>query len=614
LNALTWSWEVPELLAAAWLVPILAWSLAAAHRRLWSRSRLRWLLVSALNLLLALALASLLNPPEWLRPASQGAVLLTTGAEPAPASVGVFVTPDIETPPEAASLLLHAGQLPLRQPALGKLEIRGHGLEAAEARALPDGLDVTFQPPELEGLIRPDWPRTVTAGTPARLSAEFASQDQRPVDIELTDPGGRVIAEQRVPTGTPFQITFRPAAPGLAEYRLTVKRDDGILASEPVAIEVTGGRTVDLLVLQSAPSFEARALRRWAGDRGARVRVRTRVSEDRWISQGVNLTTEELDAEPNPALLGRIDLLVVDGRAWATLSEDRRSWISDAVEQGLGLLILADTALLETPKPGRGRVLDGFELEAQPGTPTETIPALSGMDSDMALPLAAIAIGGPAIHPMLAGASGELIEAWRDHGFGRVAVSRLSERFRWAITGDKPAFAAYWNKVMSTLARSRTPPALLAPDTNHLTRPGLLTQVCALSHGTRLQIAVSGPVDQKTAQRMAPAKLGGPRHCAFFWPVSTGWHAVQLEEADGGRILDRSWRYTYPRDTWTAEGHRIRQEATLARLDEARTSGPGEGKHVIGQRAVTQPLNPLWPWLLFLLASTVLWIERRLDH
>lgn len=611
MNALTWSWEGASLFAAAWLALILAWTLVASHYRLWARSRLRWLLVSVLNLLAALALAALFNPPEWRRMASQDGLLLTFGAEPAISSNEIYVTPEIEAPPKTAALLLHAGQLPLRQPALGTLEIRGHGLHPAEARTLPGGIDVTFQPPELEGIVRPDWTRTVTSGTPLRLTATFTSPDGRPVDVELSGPDGEALAQQRIQPGSPFRFTFRPLAPGLAEYRMTVQREEAVVASEPIPIHVVDGQAVDILVLQSAPSFEIRELRRWAGDRGSRIRVQTQVSENHWISQGVNVLQQELDADLDPALLETIDMLIVDGRAWTGLSANRLSWISTAVEQGLGLMILADRALLDAPEADSGQLLSAFDFDAAPDDLLEIIPTLPGLDSDLTLRLAAIKIGGATVHPMLTGAEGEWIEAWKNHGAGRVAVSRLSGRHRWATTGDRSAFSAYWSQALGLLARPRKPPFLLPPDATQLARPGERTSVCALAQAAPLKVVLTDPTGAETVLPMSAPGLGGPKHCAFFWPISAGWHLARLEEAATGRVLDRTWRHVTGPEAWQTERHRLRQEATRARFDEG--GSPGTPARATGGRETSQPVVPVWPWLLFLLASASLWVERRVD-
>jgi hypothetical protein len=123
----------PEFAAALLLFIVFVTSALTTWRRLGRISRARWTGVAVLNAVACLAIFALVAPPAVLQPASDALTLLTEGAEsPTGVVAQTYVAPDAGDYGRGPAYLLDAGQLPLREPALGTLTVAGHGLEEAQ--------------------------------------------------------------------------------------------------------------------------------------------------------------------------------------------------------------------------------------------------------------------------------------------------------------------------------------------------------------------------------------------------------------------------------------------------------------------------------------------------
>lgn len=625
-----WEWAAAGPWTVAGLAVLLAatvWSLGAAWRRLLRRSTPRWLLVSALNLVAALALAALLAPPVQLRPADAAVSLLTEGATEGEglSAASVFAAPGADSPdlPLRVERLAHVGQLPLRRPAIGSLDVLGYGLEATQWAGLPDDIDVAFQPPPLEGITDAAWARRLDIGQPLVVEGRFsAPQADTVATVKLLDPSGQVAAETSVRSGATFRLIARPRAGGLFIYRLVLERGGETVADEPLPVESVGGEAARIGVIQSAPSFETRQLQDWAGGEGSRLVVHTQISRDRYIAQGVNTGPGEA-SEFTPALLDGFDLLVMDGRSWLGLGAPRRGWIESAVRDGLGLLVLADGDLanafgqIDRVGDGESRLLDGFTLTAVDTPPESVVPSFPGLFSETALPLLGPRLQAPAATPLVVDEDGQPLEAWLSRGMGRVALSVLRERHGWLTGGERDAYTAYWAHLLRELGRSRSGPRLTEPAPDARPTPRLKHRLCANSDGRALRVTItslsgSGDGEWTSDLELVRATVGGPLGCAHFWPGTSGWHRLDLRDAESGETLATRHLYVFATDSWRHARRQARIQTTLARV--ARNPDAGTTPPDDRARQARTPLGPGWPWWLFVVSASLLWLERKLDE
>jgi hypothetical protein len=347
-------------------------------------------------------------------------------------------------------------------------------------------------------------------------------------------------------------------------------------------------------------------LRNWAGDSGATVVVDTVITRGRELRQLVN-AARLADDRLSPALLGQAGLAVVDGRAWAGLDTERRGWFEAAVRAGMGMLLLADgdlAAYLEEGDP----LLRGFGLAERERDPDGYVPVWEGSESEQQLPLPGLELvhrDGAALTRI---ESGEVVEAYRNFGLGRVAISVLRERHRWLTSGDAATYTAYWARLMGQLGRPGPLPYLLPPADDSWPRPNRRVRLCAMAGDTEMSFAVT-PLQGQPMLELASAapSVGGPRRCAAFWPVRAGWHRARLHAGDADDWRSEGYFYVFGEHEWQTQWRYSRQQATLRRASAAAADLAAM------TRTARVGIGPLWPWLAFMISAGLLWLERRLD-
>lgn len=605
------SWELtldgPLVIAAAALLALaLAYSLAGAWRRLAGRSKTRWLAVAVLNLVAAASLLMLLAPPTIEKEADNTITLITEGDESrsGPLNGQLFVLPGGQGDGQG---LFDPAQLPLRDPSIGRIDVRGHGLDVEAWRGLPDRLSVSFEPPLLEAAVDIAWDREIPVGEPFGVSGRWRSNGG-PADVRLVDPLGLVADETRASPGDPFRLAARPRAAGIVEYRLEVESTGGVVVDEPIGVAVVGGQALRITIIQSAPSFETRQLTNWAADLGSAVTVISGISRDRSISQGVNLDTGE-PMELSPDMLARQDLVVIGGRALAALPGVHRGWLEDAVRGGLGLLVMADADLVGVMDSLADNLLSGFTLATRQADRNEAVPVWLGMSSPGPMPTAALDLSASDSITLVSGESGRPLDVARPLGLGRVAVSILRERHGWQTSGAVDVFSSYWANLMREVARPGNTPRLRAEAGDVLDTTGQRGLVCAEHVEEPLTARILPPKRSGAPASEWPLSsdaLGSATACVFWWPDTHGWHEIQLLDGDGA-VLDRRYRRILAPGEWLGERRHRRQQATLDRA-AAKVAGQ-QALHAV----LLSPLESFWPWLLFVLSASALWLERKTD-
>lgn len=605
VGSLSWAPPPLPLVVLGVVLVALVGSGRRSRQRLVSAPAWRRRGVLVLSAMAFVALAALLVPPTWERDATETVTLLTEGAEAVSAQGSTFVMGAVDLPADRRRESLRSvGQLLLRAPQVQRIDVQGHGLDALSWAQLPDDLAVTWQPPAtpLAGPVAVQWPAVLEIGEPLSVHGTLQLPDADAVaELRLIDPAGVVVAVARVAAEEAFNLDALPKVSGPLTYRLQTWLGEQRLGDEPVAVYIREEASAQLLVLQSAPSFETRQLANWAADRGSRLLMRSRISRDREQVRGVNLPdTATLRADA--AFLAATDLAVIDGRRWASMDAAARQQLLTAVREGLCLLLLMDEALADW--------LEAPDAQAQLGIAVEPVPESEplwpqwpGVDVSQPLPVAPWRIQPRAARPLTVDTEGVLLETWIDHGRGRIAVSRLRERHRWATLGEESLFSLYWSRLLRHLGRPETASRWDTPAPDLRLRAGERAALCARGD-TPMQFDYQ-PLEggQTTRLALQAHGWGGPLYCGHVWADRPGWYRLRLLSTDG-LALDEVMLRVFDDVEWMVAELAGRQRATAAR-----TLGR---QSAIEPRRVPQPLSPWWAWMLLLLSAVPLWLERRL--
>jgi len=576
----------------AWgLAILLAVALAALE---WRRpDRRRRMLRVALVVVAAATLAALAVPPRLPGRTGPGGVviLLTPGTDQAlrrRLMDSLPGAPVIAWPDSIRDL----GALRRRWPAARTVVAAGWGLREASWSGLGDlalrPAPVTLPP----GVSHLAWPRQAVLGDRVRIAGRVSASTPTGL-LRLEGPGGErdslVVAGDSAPT---FEFEVTPTAAGLARYVLAPDH----APPDTVGLAVVPAQPPAILVLEGAPSFETRFLRRWLASQGARLAIRTRLSRDRDRVEQVNLPGVELGTLTG-ALLGQFDLVLVDGPTLAGLRASERRALEAAVrEGGLGLIVAADSAARgdrEFFPFGLVPLGDGDDRQVRPRW--EGQPAVATAPVPVA-PWEFRALPGQ--QPLVRDPVGRILAMGTRQGAGRVASSLLLAPSRWLLEEEPGAFAGYWSMLIAATAR---PPA----EAWELATDGPLVPDLPLS--LVLSTADPEPVATVRAPSGATDTLGLAQDLADptrwwgrYWPREPGWHSATNR---GGA--------PYSFDVGAAAPP-AREAAARILATARRAEWPAPDSAGFTSPPPRTPL-PRWiPFLLLVAALGVLWGEGRL--
>lgn len=600
-------------------------SFQLVSRRLFKRAPWRALTILLLNTTAYVAVILLLLEPMFSQQAQQIVTLVTEGADSPNAgrvhSAGLYVAPGVPASSTVAqefpnaNWLLDIEQLPLREGALGAIEVYGFGLEQEQWLNLPRDISVEFAPPDIEGFTDMRWPRSLLEGETLLVNGHYRMLNKDAIiQLHLLDPADNIVDEARIKSERGFSLKARIKAPGNLAYKLQAWNAGVLLSEQLLPVEVGNASPLDILIIQSAPSFETRALKNFAATRGHRVRLNTDISKDKRISQTANLVTET-DTSLSPLNLAEHDVLIMDGRALVNLPPTQRQWLHAAVNEGLGLFLLADSTLANNIRDLNADLLVGFQLAPSTSVETNAVPRLltaNATDWQEPLPVAAMQLSAENANVLVDDGQGRNLVITSAKGLGQIGISLISHSHSWLTAGHKDLWGDYWRTLFSSLARQRSNSYLLARPETEFSRVNQRMAVCALGteKGSSISIRSMAPMELSAGfdLQLAADKLNSSRQCVYFWPRVNGWHQLQLYSANRASVLDQQAIYVFDAEQWLAQHRNQRLQATLARSSISRNKATDT---TVNQ--VSQPLSPFWLWLTLIFSASCLWLERKLD-
>jgi hypothetical protein len=290
-------------------------------------------------------------------------------------------------------------------------------------------------------------------------------------------------------------------------------------------------------------------------------------------------------------------------------------WLLDAVEQGLGLLILADSTLLEHASELGQNLLDGFSITAFSGDPGPVVPRLMNpTQNDWQLPVPAVAIELNARYQdvLITTEDERKLAVKHAKGLGQIAISLIRHSHNWLTAGYRAQWSDYWSVLITAIARQRGDGFLLPQSGMEFARVKQRVSICAFNAEPQSGIVISAVNAQgqpvTSSLLLTADNLNSPRQCAYFWPEVGGWHQIQLHSAGDGPILDQKAIYIFQADQWLTQNHQQRVQASWKR-----SIGSDDMLPEKSETRVSEPLDIFWLWLSLVLSSTILWLERKLD-
>lgn len=487
-----------------------------------------------------------------------------------------------------------------RYPGTRQLHVIGAGLEARD-REVAHGQSLRFDPlPLPRGVVRLDAPERIAVGGRFRIGGKVEGVAQG--SVELLDPAGRRIDSAALTQNGEFAVNGPARAAGPASFLLRV-RDARRTLVDALEVPLWAHEEAPprMLLLAGAPNPEWKYLRRWATDAGLSLHTQ--------ISTGGGLQLGDTPLALNAADFARFDLVVLDERAWASLSDRQRAALGEAVRAGLGVLLRISGPLPETTQKqlrALGLAVSGGGDAASvaltrtdnngESSPAENDTGVSDSaaepdDTAPVLSRRTVRVASADTVPLLRDAAGTALAHWRAEGRGRIAVWPLTDSFRLSLSGRDDLYGALWSDAFATLARAQPGPV---PRIDGDARQQQRVRLCGVANNAQV-IAPDGK-----ATLLLPDPVSGTPPCAAYWPHQPGWNQLRLGE--------RAWPF-HVRDSADAIGLQRAQlhEATLNLVGEAARDRAASSSSTAPERRGSP-----WPWFFAWLtfSAALWWFER----
>jgi hypothetical protein len=473
------------------------------------------------------------------------------------------------------------------------LHIAGYGLTPAELQQLPEA-QVIFHPQIIStGIIAVHWRQILHSGEKLIIQGMFSNKSNTPIKLLLKGFGSAIDSCTATPAGVhSFQLSATPQQSGKAVFYISAIQGNTILEENPVPINVLPPLPLKVLMLASAPGFENRFLKNWLSANGFAVVTRSTTSKNKFSNSFIN-TPQKNIAQITAPVLDSFDVVLCDAAEYAALTGNEQRALQLQVQQGMGLIINADTSL-----PAEAFYSPGFPLYS-----TNT-----GDNKAIALRLA----NGVFLHNYTGGTSlyirpqqgmqvlaadsvsSQIVAGVLAYGAGKIAVTTLAGTYKWVLAGKSHDYFLFWSTLLGKTAKSSNANAMVtySPPFPVVHQP---VQITVESTGLP-QLTVSG----------TPVYLQQQTGLAFnwngtYWPRDTGWHTAATQ-------YDTATFYVYNNVNWQY----VRAAAKITITDEYSRTHSNTQQYI---KPVTEnaPASKFYFALLLVVCCTFLWIERKFN-
>lgn len=584
--------------------------------RFYRKQTLRMSMLICINGIACLALFGLLAKPSLQEKLPSKAILLTSGAPNALAktSTPVFHLSEVGSLPSHSNIqsISSVEQIKQQMPNLQTLQIYGHGLYQEQVAKL-DNIQLEFQPsPISPGLINVSWNKQVFLGQSVTFNAQYlAPKSPAILTANIIDLANHSVATMNILHNEAFQLVFQPKLLGHYLYNVEIRdQNQQLLTSQSIAINVNQTMPANISIIQSAPSFETKHLANWMSQYQAKVIVHTKISKNKFMTQRFNIDAND-DISLSPELLKKQDMVIISGQSLLDFTPTQRLWISDAVKNGLGVLILADSKLVDYLTQDSLPILAGFSLTQTPKTAANTYPVWP--QSTTVNTMADVALSRLWAHlninqgDILVTDNQSPLNVAKPLGQGVISVSILKERFRWLTQGELSTYSHYWQYILSKVSRAteqvRFSNRQLAPPTIN----SFKQQVCVVTNQSDDQLIAAIEAiqhGQKNTIVFNKSLINVEQQCGIYWPESVGWHKISLISQPTDTVHSSQYIYADNKNYWQSWQQYEKVTATLRAEKQ-------QNMLEVPVSAINKPINPQLFWWLFTLSASLLWIEQK---
>ncbi len=493
----------------------------------------------------------------------------------------VFTTPSDQT--EKSDLLQNSHRVaipkysdPARLPyTFDKIEVHGDGLEPWELMRF-EGYELEWSPSDLnEGITAIQVPE-ILEGVPFQITGNITANEE--LTLSLIDPEGKSIDQKLSPPDSVFEFKSEVKTAGLFLYKLLGSRGEDTVFLETLPVEVNPSRQANVLLLGSFPSFEWNYLKNHLGDLGFGVASKFQLSRDVSHTEFLNMPNLNLNMV-NKKLLQSFKLVIMDAGAFGRLTNRQKREIYQAVELaevGLFLMIddFAELSAIAT-------------LNAVDGSGEVLVSTAQKQISLLKMPFS---INDRKWEKLMF--QDQEIGSFTSRGIGKIGFSMIANSHVLELQGASEVYGQLWDQLLSPIIGfDITADQFYVPRFNFIDRQ---TDI-SFSYFGQPRVSIDGQTVPPINSPLRPDLW-----TVSYWPEKQGWHAIQVDGED------KTYFFVHAPKDWEA----------LQRFEKQRYNKLFFATNMVVSREghlIEKPISPWISFIVFLLAVTGLWLERKLS-
>ncbi|SKA13455.1 hypothetical protein [Sediminibacterium ginsengisoli] len=467
-------------------------------------------------------------------------------------------------------------------PKADTIHLLGAGLTIDELKKLSPA-NIVFHPDTgSTGITTVHWNNRLNRGQQLLIEGICANHSGKAVTLQLYGYGKVLDTAVISPGRNHFRFHTIPLHRQKSLFRLLLLNGRDTLENNPVPVIVTDPEPFKVLLLAAAPDFEYRFLKEWLSQQRHSAAVRTMISKNKFSNDFINMKPIATGSV-TPRLLDEFDLLIADAAMLDALKPEELAAIYRQVtEKGMGLLTRADTSGV----PGRFYTAP-FRLTASAAKTQRLGLHITGSDSLLyALEQDPLFIQQTSVlRPLVTDTAGRYLAALAMAGKGHIALTSFHNASQWVLGGNGNAYNTYWTALIQAITSN----------TDHHT-PVIETPMPRVNQPAMVRMQSTGgmPQVQMEGIQLSPAQDAylSFNWTATWWPMQSGW-------------VDSV--YVYDQQDWPVVKKEVLKRQTVTYIRDITKSANRE----VIVNPVAKQVPRIWFVLLFLLAMTVLWWERK---
>jgi hypothetical protein len=419
------------------------------------------------------------------------------------------------------------------------------------------------------------------------LSGRFRTNGSD-VTLQLLGPGG--IEDSTTLNGNgviPFSLTAKPKQSGKFIYQLITKENRKIIRSENLPVQIESDKQLNVLLIQSYPTFETRYLKNYLSEKGHSLLVRYQVSKNTFRYEFANRESGSIPVI-NASTLNSFDLVIISPEVFQSLSSSEQQALEASLKNGLGVLLMFNQT------PGK-KFKEFFTIETvaiKSDTTTFTLPNGKEKYTLPAIPIRVNKL--PEVESLITDSKQQTLAGYFNVRYGKIGFQFLNETYRLALEGKANEYACLWSPLIDGVIRAKQEAFKIFIESSFPFYPNQPLKVNVVSYSEK---APELSLDSIRVPLKEDVTINNYWH-GEVWPTHAGWQAFTLQDSTQLNF------YVSDNKEWNTLNinNQILKNLNFEMADRS-TAPP-----VLSYNLV----SPLIFFLLFLISSGLLWLLAKL--